>query len=154
MEKEKLLQFLLKARTKTYAGGGEKAQSAFNGSTQLEYREEDWFYRDVYYTGNGIFMGLEAIYYQDKAVWAMSYYGNFKKMSEREIDQILKKALVENWQTARTWKDVEWSFEDYKYLCEPDFEGSIEEMAGSEKILKQEKEVYRFFYAGGLIVKN
>ena len=151
MDKEKLLQFLLKARTKTYAGDGGKAQPAFGGSTQLEYREEDWLYRDVYYTGNGIFMGLEAIYYQDKAVWAMSYYGNFKKMSEKEIDQILRKALLENWQTARTWKNVEWNFKDYKYVGEPDFEGSIEEMAGSEKISKQGKEVYRFFYAGGLI---
>jgi len=151
MDKEKLAQFLFKARTKTYAGSSGKAKPAFSGSTQLEHREKEWFYRDVYYMGNGIFMGLEVVHYQDKPVWAMSYYGNFKKMSEEEIDKILRKALLENWQTARTWKYVEWVFKNYKYVCEPDFKGSVEEMAGVEKISKQGKEVYQFFYAGGLI---
>ncbi len=151
MDKEKLVQFLLKARTKTYAGSGGKAQPAFNGSDQLEFREEEWFYRDVYYTGNGIFMGLEGIYYQDKPVWVMSYHGNFKKMSEEEVDSVLRKALLDNWGTARTWQRVEWKKGDYEYRCEPDFKGSIEEMAGMERILKNNEEVYNFFYAGGLI---
>ncbi len=154
MHKEELLQFLLKARTRTYAGEGGKVNAVLGGSDQLEYKEGDWFYRDVYYNGNGIFVGLEAIYYQDKAVWSMSYYGNYKGMSEEEVDKILRKALVENWQTARTWQKVEWQSGNFKYVCKPDFEGSIEEMAGAEKILKGEKEIYRFFYAGGLLVKE
>ena len=160
MDKEKLLQFLLKARTKTYAGGGEKVGPVFKGSTQLEYREKNWFYRDIYYTGNGIFMGLETVYKDEKPVWAMSYYGNFKKMSEEEIDKVLKEALMVNWQKVRIWEKVEWSKGDYKYICEPDkaedlereeFTGSIEEMAGIEKIFKHGKDVYTFVYAGGLI---
>ena len=149
--KEDLLQFLLKARTKTYAGNDGKVQPVFNDSTQLEYRKGDWLYRDIYYTGKGIFMGLEVVHYQDKAVWSMSYYGNFKKMAEEEMDKILREALMKNWQTTRIWKKVEWEKDDYKYICEPDFEGSIDELAGVEKISKQGKEIYRFFYAGGLI---
>ena len=149
--KEEVLQFLLKARTKTYAGGKGKVTPVFDGSTQLEYKEGDWFYRDLYYTGNGIFMGLEVVYLQQKPIWAMSYYGNFKKMTEEEIDKILRKALLENWQTTRTWKKVEWEKDDYKYVCEPDFEGSIEELAGTERIFKKGREVYTFYYAGGLI---
>jgi hypothetical protein len=81
----------------------------------------------------------------------MSYYGNFKGMTEKEIDEILRKALMENWQITRIWKKVEWGKGDYKYVCQPYFEGSIEEMAGSETIFKKGKEVYNFFYAGGLI---
>jgi hypothetical protein len=149
--KEKLLKFLLKARTKTYAGGGGKVRPVFKGSKQLEYREEDWFYRDLYYSGKGIFMGIEVVYYNDNPIWAISYYGNFKEMTEEEIDEILREALIENWQTTRTWKRVEWQKGDYRYVCQPDFEGSIEEMAGSETIFKRGKEVYKFFYAGGLI---
>ncbi len=158
--KEELTQILLKARTKTYVSGGGVVRPALSGTKQLEYKEGNWFYRDVYYTGNGIFMGLETIYKDNEPVWAMSYYGNFKKMSGEEIDKILGKALLENWQDARTWKHVEWEFEDYKYICEPDeaedlereeFIGSIEEMAGREKIYKQGKDVYTFVYAGGLI---
>ncbi len=152
MDKEKLLQFLLKARTKTYAGGGGKVKPALKDAKQLEYQEEDWLYRDIYYTGNGIFMGLETVYYKDKAVWNMSYYGNFQKMSEAEVDSILRKALQENWQTARTWQSVEWEHDEYRYVCEPDFDGSIDEMAGSEKIFKNGEEVYYFWYAGGIIL--
>lgn len=153
MNKNELIKFLLKARTKTYAGTGGKVKPVFKDSNQLEYREGNWFYRDIYYTGKGIFTGLEAVYFQDKAVWSMPYYGNFKKMTEEEVDSVLRKALLDNWKTARTWQKTEWQKGDYKYICEPDFEGSIEEMTGVERILKNNDEVYYFFYAGGLLVK-
>lgn len=154
MDKEQLQNFLLTARTKTYTSGGGKVKPAFDGSDQLEYKEGECFYRDVYFTGNGIFMGLEVIYFQNKPSWSMCYYGNFKKMTEEEIDRVLRKALMENWRTTRLWKHVEWEFENYKYVCMPDFQGSIDEMAGSEKIFKDGKEVYLFYYAGGFIYKN
>ena len=150
--KKEILQFLLKARTKTYAGAGGAVKPAFDGSKQLEYKENNWFYRDVFYVGNGIFTGLEAVCHQKRPIFAMSYYGNFKKMTEQEVDRILRRALLDNWQTARIWKRVEWKKDDYKYICQPDFKGSIEEFAGAEKILKAGKKVYQFFYAGGLIV--
>ena len=59
-----------------------------------------------------------------------------------------------NWQTVRIWKKVEWEKDNYKYTCQPDFEGSIDEFAGLETISKTGKEVYKFFYAGSLIEKN
>ena len=152
LNKEELLNFLLKARTKTYAGGGGKVKAVFRGSKQLEYKEGSWFYRDVYYTGNGIFVGIETIYYGTKPVFAMSYWGNFKGMTEKEIDKILRKALLENWKNTRIWKRIEWKYNNYKYICEPDFKGSIEEMAGKERIFKKGKQVYSFFYRGGLLI--
>lgn len=151
MDKKKLIDFFLKARTKTYTSGGGEVEPAFKGSKQLEYREKNWLYRDVYYVGNGIFMGLETVYFKENPVWSMSYYGNFKKMTEGEVNKVLRKALIDNWKTARTWSKVEWKFGNYKYTCTPDFPGSIDEMAGMEKIIKKGDEVYFFFYAGGLI---
>ena len=153
MNQKELTDFLLKARTKTYAGDGGKVEPAFRGPTQLEYKEGDWFYRDIYYTGNGIFMGMDIVYFQDKAVWGSSYYGNFKKMTEEEIDAILRQALLEKWETARTWQKVEWQKGDFKYICEPAPGGSIEEMSGTEKIFKNDEEVYYFYYAGGSLEK-
>ena len=153
MDKNELINFILKARAKTYAGGGGEVEPAFKNSHQLEYKEGDWFYRDVYYTGKGIFMGLDTVYFQDKAVWSTSYYGNFKKMTEEEVDSVLRAALLDNWETARTWHKVEWQKGNFKYICEPDSASSIEEMSGTEKIFKNNEEVYRFFYAGGLLVK-
>jgi len=153
MDKEKLTNFLLKARTKTYTGAGGKVEPVLKGSKQLEYQENDWLYRDVYYSGNGIFMGIEVVHFENNPVWAMSYYGNFKKMTEEELDKILREALMKNWQITRIWKKVEWEKDGYKYICQPDFEGSIDEMAGLETISKRGKEVYRFFYAGGILDK-
>lgn len=151
MDKKKLLQFLLKARTKTYAGSGSGVSPSLKGSKQLEYKEGAWLYRDVFYVGKGIFTGLEVVHYQNKPVWSMSYYGNFKKMTEEETDKILRGALVANWNTARIWKYVEWQKGDYEYICQPDFGTSIEGFGGGETISKKGKDVYSFFYAAGLI---
>ena len=154
MDKKKLQEFLVKARTKTYASGGGKVTPAFVGSDQLEYTEDKWLYRDVYYTGNGIFTGLEVIYLGDKPVWTMSYAGSFKKMSGQEIDSILRPALMDNWKTTRLWHEIEWKSGSYKYICTPDSsDGSIDEMTGVEKILRTGEEVYSFYYAGGFIGK-
>ncbi len=151
LNKEKLLQFLLKARTKTYSGSGGKVSPVLSGSVQMEHQDKEWFYRDLYYIGNGIFMGLEVVHYKEKPVWSMCYYGNFKKMTEEEIDKILRGALMDKWQEARLWKKIEWKKDKFKYICEPNFKGSIDEMAGMEKIFKAEEQVYTFFYAGGII---
>ncbi len=151
MDKDKLQKFLIVARTKTYAGNQGKVKPLLLGSDQFEYQESDWFYRDIYYTGNGIFMGLEVVYYQNKPTWSMCYYGNFKQTTEEEIDKILRQALLNNWQTTRLWHYVEWIKENYKYVCVPDNQGSIAEMAGTEKIFKNNRQIYYFYYAGGLI---
>jgi Domain of unknown function (DUF5680) len=151
MDKDALVSFLLKARTKTYAGSGGKVRPVLTGSDQLEYAEGDWLYCDIYYTGNGIFMGLETVYLKDEPVLSMSYYGNFKKMTEKEIDVILKQALLATNQDTRIWKHAEWQKEDYKYICEPDFNGSLDDFAGLEQISRSGENVYRFFYAGGLL---
>ncbi len=151
LDKGKLLQFLLQARVKTYAGGGGKTEAVLSGSIQLEYQKSDWFYRDVYYNGKGVFMGLEAVYYQSKPVWTMSYYGSCKGAPEKQVYKFLKEALLAKWKTARIWKRVEWKRGDYKYICEPDFEGSVKELAGVEKIFKGSQEIYTFYYAGALL---
>lgn len=151
MDKKKLTDFLLKARTKTYAGEAGKVKPAFKDSYQLEYKDENWSYRDVYNNGNGLFMGFETIYLQDKPVWSMSYYGNFQKMTEEEIDKILRRALIDKWKTARLWNDVKYDIGNYRYTCEGS--GNIDELEGTENVFKDGKQVYFFFYAGGFIGK-
>ena len=144
-----MLDFFLKARTHTYASGGGKVKPAFPRLYQLEYKEKDWLYRDIYNLGNNIFMGLETVYFQDKPVLSISYFGNFTKMTEEAVDKILREALVSNWAKTRLWHPVEWKKEDYIYNCEA--EGNLEEFSGTEKILKGQKEIYYFYYAGGFI---
>lgn len=152
MDKTKIKDFFLKARTKTYASSGGKVESVFPKLRQLEYQEGDFLYRDIYNMGdNGLFMGLETVYFQNKPVLSMSYFGNFGKMTEEETDNVLRKALMDNWDTARLWEKVEWKLENYKYICLPDKKGDIDEFTGFEKIYKDGKEVYYLFYGGGFI---
>lgn len=143
-------KFIIKARLATYAGEGGKVASALAGSTQLEYSDGDWLYRDVYYTGKNTFYGIETIFINDKPIWGMSYYGNWGEMTEVEIDDILRGALKAN-PEARLDKTIEWEKGDYVYECQPDLEDGIVEVGGSETIVKNGEQVYTFFYAGSLL---
>lgn len=150
MKKQLLADFLIKARTKTYAGDSGKTTPLLSGSVQLEYRVNTLLYRDIFYVGNGRFAGLETIYSENKPVWIMSYFGNFSAMSEKELDAILRKALIANPQT-RMWKTIKWQSGEFTYVCEADANGSMDELSGSETIAKKGTSVYYFYYAGGLI---
>lgn len=149
MNKAELTIFLFKARSKTYAGGEGRVEPAFRHSSQLEYTEGDWLYRDIYYTGKNTFVGLENIYYKDKPVFSMSYFGNWGEMTEEEIDVILRGALVANPET-RAFKDVKWEKEGFVYECAADTD-SIDEIGGTEVISKDGEQVYYFYYAGSLL---
>ena len=150
MDKNKLTQFLLEARTKTYAGhSGRVRPPILEGSKQMEYKEENWLYRDLFNIGNNKFAGLETIYFNNKPVWSMSYYGNYEKMTEEEADKTLRKALIDKWEDVRIWKNVEYKMGDYTYINEGS--GNIDELDGSEKIEKNGETVFFFYYAGAFI---
>lgn len=150
MDKEKLTDFLFKARTKTYAGAGGKVEAALKDSYQLEFTEGDFLYRDVYYNGKNSFMGLEGIYYKDKLVWGMSYYGGYKGITEEEIDNILREALIDNPRT-RAFEKIGAEFGEYQYENTPDLDEGIDEIGGTERVTKNGKEIYIFYYAGSLL---
>lgn len=150
MNKE-LEQFLYKARTKTYAGAGGKVNPLFSDSTQLEYAEGNFLYRDIYYTGKNTFVGMETVYMNNKTIYGTSYYGNWGEMTEEEIDNILRGALIANPET-RSYKKMAWEKDGFIYTCTPDsFSKSIAEIGGYESISKNDKEIYRFYYAGSLL---
>lgn len=149
MDKNILTDKLLDFRTKTYAAGTGKVEPALNGSIQYEYTDGDWLYRDVYFIGNGIFPGLETVYYQEKPVWSMSYFGNFSKMSEDQADTMLRPALMDLWQETRIFNNIEKDFGTFKYKCNG--QGTIDELSGTEEIFIGNDRVYFLYYAGGFI---
>jgi len=149
MDKEALEAFLLKARTKTYAAAKGGVKPVLIGSKQLEYKLGDFLYRDIYFVGNGIFPGLETVYFKDQAVWSMSYFGDFRKMSEDQVDAMLRKALIDNWQGVRIYKTLEKDYGNFTYRC--DGSGSIDRLEGSEEISIKGRQVYIFYYGGGFI---
>lgn len=149
MDKQELEKFLLMARTKTYAAAANKTKTLLPGSVQYEFKDGEFFYRDIYYIGNGIFPGLEAIFYKDKPVWSMSYFGDFSKMTEEQADKMLRRALMELWETTRIYKQVKKDYGDFVYQC--DGQGSIDKLSGTEEIIADAEKLYFFYYAGGFI---
>lgn len=149
MDKDKLIEFLLKARTQTYTTNSGQVDPLLQGSKQMEYKNDEWLYRDIYNIGKGKFVGIETIYFKNKPVWSMSYYGNFEKMSEEEIDKILRKALKDKWDKARLWNNIKYEIDDYSYINEGS--GSADEFDGSERIEKDNETLYFFYYASAII---
>lgn len=149
MTKKLLEEFLLKARTKTYAGDSGGVRAALDGSKQLEYKDGDWLYRDIYYLGNGVFPGLETVYFRNKPVWSMSYFGNFRDMTEEQADSMLRHALLDNWEVTRTYRALEKDYGEFKYVCRG--QGTIDELSGEEEIYIGKKRAYFFYYAGGFL---
>jgi hypothetical protein len=150
MNNKDLENFLYTARAKTYAGDGGKVASVLAGSSQLEYAEDKWIYRDIYYTGKNNFTGLEAVYFEGKPVFSMCYYGNWGEMTENEIDDILRGALMFNPET-RSYKPVRWEKDGFVYDCSPDTD-SFYEVSGSESISKNGEQIYYLYYAGSVLV--
>lgn len=144
-------KFIIEARTETYASSNGFVKSALNGSKQLEYKKGNLLYRDVYYTGKNNFYGIETIFDNDKPVFGMSYYGNWGDMTEQEIDEILRVALISNPKT-RLNKEIEWRNKDFVYNCNPDTTDGIKEIGGTETISKNGNQIYIFYYAGGMLV--
>ncbi|MEI6228527.1 MAG: DUF5680 domain-containing protein [Candidatus Saccharibacteria bacterium] len=144
-------QFLITARTKTYAGSTGKVAPLLDGSKQLEYAEGDWLYRDIYYTGKSTFNGIETVFHNNKPVFGMSYYGNWGDMTETEIDLVLRAALIAE-PTTRLCKKIEWVKDVFIYICEPDTNTDANEIGGTEIISKKGVQVYKFYYAGGLLI--
>lgn len=151
MNKEELKNFIINARTKTYAGDGGKVAPLLSGSDQLEFVENNWLYRDVYFTGKNTFYGIETVYFKKQPIWGMSYCGNWGEMTEAEIDKILRGALIANPET-RLYKKVSWDKDDFLYECMPESTDGIDEIGGAETISKNGERIYVFYYAGSILV--
>src|SRR3990172_3227735 len=143
MNKNELEKFLFKARVKTNAKAGGQVTPMLPGTEQAEYSEGDWLYRDVYYNGKNSFSGTDAVFFKGEPVWSCGYFGKFNDIDEKELDDILQKAINDNSETCG-WKYVEAEYGNYKYICEPDIEKGIDEIGGVETITKDGKEIYRF----------
>ena len=149
MDKIKTEEFLLKARSKTYANAKGRMHPLLPGSVQYEFIQDDFLYRDIYFIGNGIFSGIETIYLAGKPVWSMSYFGDFSKMTEEQTDSMLRTALLDLEKQTRIYNEIMKDYGDFKYVCNGT--GSIDKLSGEEEILVDKMKVYDFRYSGGYI---
>jgi hypothetical protein len=145
-------QFLVAAKRATYAAQGDAASvtPVLVDSKQLEYRDSEFLYRDIYF-GVTNFVGQEVVYFASRAVWSMSYSGGLipgvEKSAIRPVYLFLRQALtaVPAHLPLRGPVLFEQEAMRYTFQCKD----TIERFAGVEEIHRDNECLYRFHVAGG-----
>ena len=152
----RLCAFLVEAKRRTYAGLDDDATISaplLPGSKQLEYREADLAYRDIYF-GMSFFVGQETVRSGERTVWSMSYAGgSLSVVTDRAevlaIYAFLRKALLAV-DAARPFRGpAEFAENDFRYVNT--VHGDVADFNGEEQIVRAGNRIYTLRYQGGLI---
>lgn len=146
LEYNECIDFLIEAKKNTYASNGKVRDiSTRPSSKDLEYSKDNYKYIDTYLGGEN-FIGEEAVFYLDKPIWGMNYYG--KEYKNFSID-FLKKAMMTVTKEYPYRGQPIFKDENYTYVCEVN--GNFEHFVGNEKIYFGKEKVFECFFNGGLI---
>jgi Domain of unknown function (DUF5680) len=150
-----LAKFLAEAKRRTYAGLNDDATMTnplLQGSMQLEWRQGDWHYRDIYF-GMSAFSGIEVVSLAKQPVWVMTYSGGgvsaMEPIAVRRIYAFLRSALL------RVSPDLPLRgpshFAGQDFLYHMNAKGDLGRFSGVEEIRQNGSAVYSLNFAGGLI---
>ena len=143
--------FIIKAKQNCYVGDGETAPSSRLLSHDLKFEEGQWKYLDSYF-GATDFLGQETVWYNDEPVWAMNYYGRILRDDMFDAGQgaaIIRAALSSLYTEDRFLGGFEYIHDDYLY--QDTSQGDFKSFTGYEIISKDNIELYRLDYHGGMI---
>jgi hypothetical protein len=149
-----LSRFLAAAKRATYAAEGDPALGGplLEGSKQLEYREGEYLYRDIY-VGEFQFVGQEVVYLSGEVAWSMSYAGGLCPGVEpslaRPVYAFLRQALLQVPVKLPLRGPEECALGELRYTCQA--QGSIERFHGSEAINRGGQLLYELRFAGGCV---
>jgi hypothetical protein len=155
---KELAEFLVEAKTKTYANVNAKEIKAQRPDfKELEYKKGKWEYRDSY-CGFFFAPGQEVVRFNKKPVWAMAYSGGMNSKYHgdvffaKDIFGFLKLALAKVNIKTPYRGPKSYSFGNYKYTNA--IKGDITDFSGTEKIFFKGKVVFKQEYIGGLIISK
>ncbi|MDF2544624.1 MAG: transcriptional regulator [Herbinix sp.] len=141
-----IIEFLLKAKKKTYAGKGAETVASRPNSHDLMYEEDNLKYIDTY-LGGKLFTGEEAIWKNSNPLWAMNYSG--RVIGSNFSGDFLKLALL-NVPKENPYRGAEY-FQDggYEYYCKVN--GEPEWFQGYEEIQYHGEKIYECYFHGGIV---
>ena len=151
LDKSTLEVFIVRAKANTYVGGGQKSPACRPFSNDLQFHEGSFSYLDSYFGGTD-FLGQEVVYYEEKPVWALNYYGRILKpalIDGQTAGRIIMESLDKLYQQGRFLGgfENETSLGTYSDTNE----GDVSSFKGVEWISVQEQKVYELVYHGGLV---
>lgn len=150
MDIEDLKEFIVEANGKGYAAGEKNSTKEDDGSTTIRYKRGEWEMVDNY-VGGEPYCGMTKIFFKDKVVWSMVYYGMVDKKVEgfKEVYEFLMKSLLKMpadypYRGPKEFTDGKW-----KYVNE--WEGKAKQFRGEEKIYLKGEMIFWTKYIGGLV---
>jgi hypothetical protein len=149
MTNKKLLQFLLKAKNKTFASKISIPKLTKDRGKEYIYRKGDLLYKDKYF-GSTIDTGQELVFYKKNLIWSMSYRGGMIKGYEnlsKKCFSFLKECLRNSPEEFPVRGPKKYEKGNFQY--ENSWKGNIEDFIGEEKILLNKKQIYFRNYLGG-----
>ena len=144
--KDKVVDFLLRAKQATYAGKGAEIAPSRPNSHDFQFVEGDLKYIDTYLGGKK-FAGEEALWKDDIPFWAMNYVG--KTISEKFSGDFLKAALRAGSKEYPYRGPKEYRDGLYLYKC--NVKGEFDRFYGYEEITFDGEVVYDCLFHGGAI---
>jgi hypothetical protein len=146
-----LHDFILHAKSATYVGRGQKLLPYRLGSHDLQFFEGNWAYHDSY-LGENDFIGEEVVYFQNKVVWAMNYYGRILEpglINSAQAGSIIQQSLTKMYAEGRFLGNFTCTSGEYTY--QDTNQGNVEYFTGKEWINRNGIIVYELVYHGGLL---
>ena len=145
---DEFIAFLVEAKKKTYASGsGELLEPIKRGSKDLSYKNGVYEYMDSYF-GEINFIGQEVVWYTDKPIWGMNYYG-FTYDPLEGFPQFLFECLKQVTHQAPYRGPSQYKNNEFEYNCS--WTGDISRFQGEESIQFNNKVIYRLSFYGGNI---
>jgi hypothetical protein len=148
---EQLNAFIVRAKAASYVGRGPRSLSYRPGSHDLQFHEGPFSYLDSYFGGSD-FLGQEVVYYEDRPIWVMSYYGRILEpslISAAEAGQIIQESLSRMYREGRFLGGFEHATSKGIYVDTSD--GDVTSFTGREWITREGVQVYELVYHGGLV---
>jgi hypothetical protein len=143
--------FLVESITAGYAGLGESGKkNETDGSKTFSFQKGAWKSHDNYFGGEP-FGGRTVVFYNDKPVWMMVYYGSVGKdiTNFAKLYEVLQKALLLA-PEQNPYRGPE-SFKEDDFEYKNTWVGEVDNFSGEEVIMHQDVEIYRAKYLGGLV---
>jgi len=150
MKIESLKEFLIASNKAGYAGGEEKKWiKEPDGSTTIPFEKGLWKSHDNFFGGEP-YGGRTIVFFEDKPVWIMVYYGRVEEGIEpKPLYGILRNALAQMPEDYPFRGPKEYKEGEYAYTNS--WQGEVDNFSGEEQITKAGILIYKANYIGGLV---
>jgi hypothetical protein len=148
---EELHSFIVRAKQATYVGGGKKLLPYRLGSHDLQFFDGEWAYHDSY-VGENDFMGEEVVYFRNRVVWGMNYFGHIvvqERITAQQAGLVIKASLTSMYSEGRFLGGFTQRVEDFIYVDTS--QGDYRFFTGREWIERDSQMVYELVYHGGVV---